>query len=134
PVRPGETGRMSPTGGTSLSAAARRRRWCVAGVDNHEGGAMDVLKGIRVIDLTMWAFVPSAGGVLAHWGADVIKVEGPRAPDPMRLLGGSLEPGDQSFYFKHYSRGKRAIALDLATDEGREALYRLVDTADVFLT
>ncbi len=95
---------------------------------------MDVLKGIRVIDLTMWAFVPSAGGVLAHWGADVIKVEGPHSPDPMRLLGGSLAPGDQSFYFKHYSRGKRAIALDLASEEGREALYRLVDTADVFLT
>ena len=52
----------------------------------------------------------------------------------MRLLGGSLAPGDQSFYFKHYSRGKRAVALDLASEEGREALYRLVDTADVFLT
>lgn len=95
---------------------------------------MDVMRGIRVVDLTMWAFVPSAGGVLAHWGADVIKVESPKAPDPMRLLGGTLEPGRASWYFKHYSRGKRSITLDLTTDEGRDILYRLVDTADVFLT
>jgi crotonobetainyl-CoA:carnitine CoA-transferase CaiB-like acyl-CoA transferase len=95
---------------------------------------MDVLRGIRVVDLTMWAFVPSAGGVLAHWGADVVKVESPHAPDPMRLLGGTLEPGGSSWFFKHYSRGKRAIQLDLASEDGREVLFRLVDTADVFLT
>jgi crotonobetainyl-CoA:carnitine CoA-transferase CaiB-like acyl-CoA transferase len=95
---------------------------------------MDVMQGIRVVDLTMWAFVPSAGGVLAHWGADVIKVESPKAPDPMRLLGGTLEPGGASWFFKHYSRGKRAIILDLTSEDGREALYRLVETADVFLT
>ena len=67
---------------------------------------MDILDGVRVIDLTMWAFVPSAGGVMAHWGADVIKVENPRSPDPMRLLNGSLEAGGAGWYFKHYSRGK----------------------------
>lgn len=95
---------------------------------------MNVLEGIRVVDITAWAFVPSAGGVLAHWGADVIKVESPRAPDPMRLLGGTLEPGGASTYFKHYSRGKRAIALDLSHEEGRQILYSLCRTADVFLT
>jgi len=95
---------------------------------------VNVLEGVRVVDLTMWAFVPSAGGVLAHWGADVIKIEGPRTPDPMRLLGGTLEPGDASWYFKHYSRGKRSLALDLKSDEGRDILYRLVEGADVFLT
>ncbi|MFI5046249.1 MAG: CaiB/BaiF CoA transferase family protein [Acidimicrobiia bacterium] len=95
---------------------------------------MQVLGGIKVIDVTAWAFVPSAGGVLAHWGADVIKVESPRAPDPMRLQGGSLEPGGASTGFRHYSRGKRSIGLDLASDEGRELLYRLVADADVFLT
>jgi crotonobetainyl-CoA:carnitine CoA-transferase CaiB-like acyl-CoA transferase len=95
---------------------------------------MNILEGIKVVDLTMWAFVPSAGGVLAQWGADVVKVESPKAPDPMRLLGGSLEPGAASALFKHYSRGKRSIALDLATDEGREVLYKLVAEADVFLT
>jgi crotonobetainyl-CoA:carnitine CoA-transferase CaiB-like acyl-CoA transferase len=95
---------------------------------------MDILDGIKVVDVTMWAFVPSAGGVLAHWGADVVKVESPTSPDPMRLMGGSLEPGGASDLFKHYSRGKRSIALDLATDEGRGILYKLVEEADVFLT
>lgn len=95
---------------------------------------MNILEGIKVIDVTAWAFVPSAGGVLAHWGADVIKVESPKAPDPMRLFGGSLEPGCSANTFKHYSRGKRSIAIDLSVDEGRELLYRLVEDADVFLT
>ena len=95
---------------------------------------MDILGGIKVIDVTAWAFVPSAGGVMAHWGADVIKVETPGAPDPMRVLGGSLEPGGASNMFKHYSRGKRSIAINLASEEGRELLYRLVEDADVFLT
>jgi crotonobetainyl-CoA:carnitine CoA-transferase CaiB-like acyl-CoA transferase len=95
---------------------------------------LDVMRGVRVVELTMWAFVPAAGGVLAHWGADVIKIENPHAPDPMRLLGGTLEPGAASDQFKHYSRGKRSIAVDLSKDEGREIVYRLVEQADVFLT
>jgi crotonobetainyl-CoA:carnitine CoA-transferase CaiB-like acyl-CoA transferase len=95
---------------------------------------MNILDGIKVVDVTAWAFVPSAGGVLAHWGADVVKVESPTGPDPMRLLGGTLEPGDASWYFKHYSRGKRSIAVNLASPEGREIAYRLAAEADVFLT
>jgi crotonobetainyl-CoA:carnitine CoA-transferase CaiB-like acyl-CoA transferase len=95
---------------------------------------MDILQGIKVIDVTAWAFVPSAGGVMGHWGADVIKVESPSAPDPMRLLNGTLEPGGSSNTFKHYSRAKRSIAIDLATPEGQELLYDLAKDADVFLT
>src|SRR5947199_7549666 len=95
---------------------------------------MRILQGFKVVDVTAWAFVPSAGGVLAHWGADVIKVESPTAPDPMRTLGGTLEPGGASTYFKHYSRGKRSVAINLAHDKGREILYSLCADADVFLT
>jgi crotonobetainyl-CoA:carnitine CoA-transferase CaiB-like acyl-CoA transferase len=95
---------------------------------------MDVMKGIRVVDLTAYAFVPAAGGVLAHWGADVIHVEGARRPDPIRMLGGSLEPGGAGTLFKHYSRGKRSIAIDLSSERGRDVLYKLVADADVFLT
>ncbi|MBU6267429.1 MAG: CoA transferase [Sphingomonadales bacterium] len=95
---------------------------------------MEILKGIKVVDVTTYAFVPAAGGVLAHWGAEVIKVESPKAPDPMRLIGGSLEPGRSSPTFQHYSRGKKSVGLDLSTDEGRALLYRLVADADVFLT
>ena len=95
---------------------------------------MDILKGVKVVDVTTWGYVPSAGGVLAHWGADVIKVESPDRPDPMRLLGGSLEPGRASDMFKHYSRGKRSIAIDLSRDEGQALIYKLAARADVFLT
>ncbi len=95
---------------------------------------MKILQGIKVVDVTAWAFVPSAGGVMAHWGADVVKVESPGAPDPMRFVGGSLEPGLSSNSFKHYSRGKRSIGIDLATAEGRDLLYRMSADADVFLT
>ena len=94
-----------------------------------------ILAGVRVIDVTMFAFVPVAGGVLSHWGADVIKVEDPKSCDPCRLLsGGTTEPGGAYMSFKNYNRGKRAVAIDLASDDGREILYRLVATADVFLT
>lgn len=97
--------------------------------------SMNIMEGIRVIDVTTWAFVPAAGCVLAHWGADVIKVENPHACDPMRYLaGGTAEPGKASDWFKHYNRGKRAISIDIASDEGREILYKLVEDADVFLT
>lgn len=94
-----------------------------------------VLAGVRVIDVTMFAFMPVAGGVLSHWGADVIKVESPNAPDPMRLLsGGTTKPGGSYTSFKNYNRGKRAVAIDLTTDDGRAILYRLVEQADVFVT
>jgi crotonobetainyl-CoA:carnitine CoA-transferase CaiB-like acyl-CoA transferase len=94
-----------------------------------------VLAGVRVIDLTTFAFMPMAGGVLAHWGADVIKVESPLACDPMRLLsGGTTEPGGAYMSFKNYNRGKRAVAIDLTSAEGQSILYRLVADADVFLT
>jgi crotonobetainyl-CoA:carnitine CoA-transferase CaiB-like acyl-CoA transferase len=97
---------------------------------------MNVMQGIKVVDVTSWAFVPSAGGILAHWGADVIKIESPLAPDPMRTFGGTgtLEPGQSSNQFKHYSRGKRSVGINLATDEGRELVYKLTADADVFLT
>ncbi|MCB2059082.1 MAG: CoA transferase, partial [Novosphingobium sp.] len=87
---------------------------------------MKILQGIKVLDVTAYAFVPSAGGVMAHWGADVIKVESPKAPDPMRFINVPT--------FRHYSRGKRSIAINLASDEGRELVYQLAADADVFLT
>jgi crotonobetainyl-CoA:carnitine CoA-transferase CaiB-like acyl-CoA transferase len=95
----------------------------------------NVLAGIKVVDVTMFAFMPMVGGVLSHWGADVIKVESPKSPDPMRLLsGGTLEPGASYQSFKNYNRGKRAVAIDLSTAEGQAVLYKLVESADVFLT
>ncbi len=95
------------------------------------------LDGIRVIEVASWMFVPSGGSVLVDWGAEVIKVE-PMSGDPQRglttsgLLPGG--PGGVNFMVEQPHRGKRSISLDLGHDDGREALFKLVETADVFLT
>jgi crotonobetainyl-CoA:carnitine CoA-transferase CaiB-like acyl-CoA transferase len=97
----------------------------------------DVLAGIRVIEVASWTFVPISGAVLSEWGADVIKVEHPSSGDPQRgLISSGLVPGGDgvNFMFEIPNRGKRSVGLDVSTDDGRELLYRLVETADVFVT
>jgi crotonobetainyl-CoA:carnitine CoA-transferase CaiB-like acyl-CoA transferase len=93
------------------------------------GGA---LAGIRVVDLTTVVVGPTATLYLADYGADVIKVEAPGG-DLLRSLGGQSNSGELSGKFMHFNRNKRSIALDLKREEGREALHRLLATADVFI-
>ena len=95
----------------------------------------DILKGIRVVEVSSWLFVPSAGAVLADWGADVVKVEHPRFPDPIRgLVNAETEMASVNPNIELPNRGKRSVALDIATKSGREILDRLIDSADVFCT
>lgn len=86
----------------------------------------------------MYAFAPSAGAMLADWGADVVKVVPVAAADPMAhpdiIAGLPRTANPVAFMWAITNRGKRAIGLDLATDEGQYALHRLVKGADVFLT
>lgn len=94
-----------------------------------------VLEGVRVLEVSAWAFVPSAGAVLADWGADVVKVEPPTG-DPIRGLvnagiGGGSGP---SFPWEAWNRGKRSVALDLKHPRAREILLKAAEKADVFLT
>jgi crotonobetainyl-CoA:carnitine CoA-transferase CaiB-like acyl-CoA transferase len=96
-----------------------------------------VLEGIRVIEVDNWGFAPSAGTVLADWGADVVKVEDPRRGDPLRSIFGtvSFAAGAMvNFLHEQWNRNKRSVGIDLGTDEGRELLDELVRTSDVFLT
>jgi crotonobetainyl-CoA:carnitine CoA-transferase CaiB-like acyl-CoA transferase len=94
----------------------------------------DVLEGVKVVEVSAWAFVPSAGGVLADWGAEVVKVEPPTG-DPMRgLINAGVVSDGPSFPWEIWNRGKRSIALDLTQDRAREILLDLVAEADVFLT
>lgn len=95
-----------------------------------------VLEGIRVVEVAQWWFVPAAGAVLADWGAEVVKVEHPETGDPMRGLvtSGLFSPGQVNFMVEQPNRGKRGIGIDLANPRGLELLYKLVATADVFLT
>ena len=94
-----------------------------------------VLHDYRVIELGMWVAGPGAGGVLADWGADVVKVETP-VGDPMRrifkLLAGHGQPESPPFDLDN--RGKRSVVVDLATPDGGAIVRRLLADADVFLT
>src|SRR5690349_21140395 len=99
----------------------------------------DVLAGVRVVEVAAWTFVPISGAVLAEWGADVIKIEHPQGGDPQRgLISSGLVPAGNgpnvNFMIEIPNRGKRSVGLDLATDAGRELLYKLVESADVFVT
>jgi crotonobetainyl-CoA:carnitine CoA-transferase CaiB-like acyl-CoA transferase len=94
------------------------------------------LAGVRVIEVASWMFVPSGGSVLADWGADVVKVEPPTG-DPQRgLVSSGLLPGGDgvNFMLEQPNRSKRSVVIDLSRPAGHEALMRLVETADVFVT
>src|SRR5579859_6584183 len=95
----------------------------------------DIMRGVRIVELASWTFVPAAGAVLADWGADVIKIEHPATGDPQRgLFVSALGESAPDIMIEQPNRGKRSVALDIGTPEGRKLLYRLVAEADVFLT
>jgi len=92
-------------------------------------------EGVRVVELGVWVAGPSAGGVLADWGAEVVKIEPPDG-DPFRGLytvaAGVELPANPPFELDN--RGKRSVVLDLRTDDGRRLAHELVARADVFIT
>ena len=97
---------------------------------------MRVLDGVRVLEVAEHGFVPSAAAILAEWGANVVKVERPTG-DPLRqimAMGFVADTGDFNFLFEQFNRNKRGVAIDLRTDEGRAALDKLIEWADVYIT
>jgi crotonobetainyl-CoA:carnitine CoA-transferase CaiB-like acyl-CoA transferase len=97
-----------------------------------------VLSGVRVLEVAAWTFVPSAGAVLAEWGAEVIKVEPRDGGDPQRGLVtmGIVDAGGGSvnYMIEIPNRGKKSIGIDLTTPGGQEIVRELAKTCDVFLT
>ena len=92
------------------------------------------LEGIKVVELGVWVAGPAAGGILADWGADVVKIEPPTG-DPARMFGRMLGLDDGSNPpFEMDNRSKRSIVLDLTTDGGLATARQLLAGADVFLT
>lgn len=91
-----------------------------------------MLAGIRVVELATYIAAPAAAGIMADWGAEVIKIE-PPGGEPLRWLRAD-GPGGCSPTFETINRGKQCIELDLATQLGRQAIVRLVAGADVFIT
>ena len=93
-----------------------------------------LLQGLKVIEFSSYIAAPGAAGILADWGADVIKVERPEG-DPMRAVFADAKSelsGNPTFAVDN--RGKRGVVLDISKPTGRDALARLAETADVFLT
>lgn len=89
------------------------------------------LQGIRIVDLTAVVFGPMASQTLADYGAEVIKVESP-AGDSTRYTGPSHTRG-LSAIFLGVNRNKKSLCLDLKQAGAREALLKLIDTADVLM-
>ncbi|MES3027378.1 MAG: CaiB/BaiF CoA-transferase family protein [Pseudomonadota bacterium] len=93
-----------------------------------------MLQGLKVVEFASYIAAPGAAGIMADWGAEVIKVERPEG-DPMRHVFGDAKSalsGNPTFGLDN--RGKRAVVLDTSKPEGREALTRLANDADIFLT
>jgi crotonobetainyl-CoA:carnitine CoA-transferase CaiB-like acyl-CoA transferase len=96
-----------------------------------------VMKGVKIVEVAQFVFVPCAGAVLADWGADVIKVEHAVRGDAQRgmrsIAGMTFDPVTNPM-IQHPNRGKRSVAIDLSKPEGQELVYELARDADVFLT
>lgn len=92
------------------------------------------VEGVKVVELGVWVAGPAAGGILADWGADVIKIEPPTG-DPARMFGRMLGC-DMGLNppFEMDNRSKRSVVLNLGTDAGRATAFELLAGADVFLT
>ena len=109
------------------------------GASPGNGGALQTLtlpfSGLRVIDMTQVWSGPYGTRFLADMGAEVIKVEGPTYPDPIRTLGGArTTPEIDLFpYFNEYNRGKKSLTLDIKQAEGLDALRQLIGISDVFI-
>jgi formyl-CoA transferase len=89
------------------------------------------LAGVRVLDLTINILGPLATQILGDMGAEVIKIEAPEG-DPMRHSGLTKNPG-MAQLFMNTNRNKKSVVLDLKKPAPREALLRMVETADVFV-
>ena len=97
----------------------------------------NVLEGIRIVEVAQFVFVPVASGLLAEWGAEVIKIEPPHQGDAYRGLRRTANlstTGAVNYAWEHANRGKRSLGLNLSDPDGRATLGRLLATADVLIT
>lgn len=93
-----------------------------------------MLKGLKVVELASYVAAPGAGGILADWGADVIKIESVSGDAMRRSLDVSKSAMPANPNFEMDNRGKRGIAVNIRSEEGLEVMRRLTKEADVFIT
>ncbi|MEA2386600.1 MAG: hypothetical protein QOJ22_774 [Thermoleophilaceae bacterium] len=110
-----------------MGAGSRRTTGRTAEPDPARGP----LSGVRVIDLTSVFLGPYCTQILGDMGADVVKVEPPTG-DVVRRIGPARNEGMGPIHLS-VNRNKRSLVLDLQTPDGREALLKLIATADVFV-
>lgn len=89
------------------------------------------LEGIKVLDFSQVLSAPFCGMMLADMGAEVIKIERPGAGDISREYGPYVN--DISLYFCQYNRGKKGIAIDMRSEEGKKVVLDLVAQVDVVI-
>lgn len=89
------------------------------------------LSGIRVLELGNFIAAPTAGRLLADFGAEVIKIERPHTGDELRTW--RLHSGTTSLLFRTLNRNKKSVEIDLRSDAGRAAILRLVEHSDVVI-
>ena len=94
-------------------------------------GGIAALDDLRVLDVATLFAGPNAATVLGDFGADVIKIEHPRKPDPARTHG--LSKDGVGLWWPALARNKRTLTLDLSQPEGQEVFLRLVAEADVVI-
>ena len=95
------------------------------------GKSLECLQGVRVLDLSQFEAGPSCTEALAWLGAEVVKVENPKAGDPGRLI--LSEPDRDSFYFLTFNCNKKSLAIDLKSGIGKKLVLDLARQADVFV-
>ncbi|MEO3941040.1 CaiB/BaiF CoA-transferase family protein [Paenarthrobacter nicotinovorans] len=93
--------------------------------------AIAPLDGVRVLELGNYIAAPTAGRLLADFGAEVIKVERPGTGDELRNW--RLHKGTTSMLYRTLNRNKKSVVLDLRTDAGRKAVLELVAKCDILL-
>ena len=96
------------------------------------GQVSGALDGVRVLELGTLISGPFAGRLLGDMGAEVLKIELPTTPDPLRTWGQAELDGHHFFWTVH-ARNKKAVTLDLRTPRGRELFLELVDRSDVIV-
>ncbi len=98
------------------------------------------LEGVKIIEMGHFLLVPTATMMLADWGADVIKIENFKmGGDAVRFpipIEGVMPPSDMklSMWFHYFNRNKKSIGINLKSEKGKDILFKLIETADVFAT
>ncbi len=98
---------------------------------------MNLLEGIKVVEMATWMAAPGAAAILSDWGASVIKIEDPASGDPLRGYEETRSDYPKMGVngpFELDNRNKRGVAINLRYKPGQEIVHRLIKGADIFIT